>query len=81
MNFINFSRLVVAVAESEFNIQINIDSIGLDGGDRKHLITDKIVGKKLVFHNKNIILKIMLYFRTRYLEVRFSVFWICEITS
>ncbi|CAK1543493.1 unnamed protein product [Leptosia nina] len=40
-------RLVIAVAESELNNEIHIDSIGLDGNDRKHVLTNNLLGPNI----------------------------------
>ncbi|XP_022125502.2 putative vitellogenin receptor isoform X4 [Pieris rapae] len=43
----DYGRLVVAVFDSEVKNGINIDSMGLDGDDRKHIMTNMIYGPNI----------------------------------
>ncbi|VVC91340.1 unnamed protein product [Leptidea sinapis] len=39
-----YGRLLVAVSERDYNNEIHIDSIGLDGSDKRHLLMNNILG-------------------------------------
>ncbi|XP_068625224.1 vitellogenin receptor Yl [Battus philenor] len=40
----DYGRMLVAIVESEQNNEIHVDSIGLDGEDRKHMILNNLMG-------------------------------------
>ncbi|XP_013181939.1 PREDICTED: putative vitellogenin receptor isoform X2 [Papilio xuthus] len=40
----DYGRMLVATVESEQNNEIHVDSIGLDGEDRKHLLMNNLMG-------------------------------------